>query len=437
MGAIVLLWTVSGFLSYRDARHEINELFDAQLAESAKILLAEAAHEIGEMRSESGRDAGEEYFKHRYGQKISFQIWNQSGRLLMRSSSTVPVEPLSTIDTGYATHHLGDGHYRTFALWDRHHRLQIQVAQFTDTREKFSGDIALHILIPMLLALPLLALLILWSVNRALRPLTAVAAEVLSRDPNHLEAIPVEKCPTETRPLVDGINLLLLRLKKEFEKERRFTSDASHELRTPLAALKIQAEVAMNAVQPEERKHALEQIIFAVDRSGHLVSQLLTLARLDPDATLERREPVQLDALVSEVLRELAPTAIAKSIDLSFQGAQAVTQGNRAMLSILVRNLVDNAIRYTQKQGKVQVSTRTNEAGVFLEVQDDGPGIIQEDRERVFDRFYRVPGTTSDGSGLGLSIVKRIIDLHSGSIGLEGPPGLRVRVFLPHSTTRP
>jgi two-component system sensor histidine kinase QseC len=434
LSAITLLWVISGILIYRDARHEISELFDAELAGAANVLLADADHEFSERKSEHEEDEDDEnHLRHRYSQRVYFQIWNAVGQLVMRSGDALSVVPFSTTESGFSTRELNGRRYRVFVVWDKRHRLQIQVAQLLNTREGFSSDIALHLIFPLLFALPLLAFLILWSVNRSLKPLTKIASDVTARDPSYLEALSVAECPIEIRPLLDGINSLLARLKKELEKERRFTADASHELKTPLAALRVQAEVAMSSSQPEERRHALEQIICAVDRTGHLVSQLLTLARLEPDATLDRREMIQLQPLVGEVMRELAPKAIAKNIELTLAESTASCPGNAAMLSILIRNLIDNAIRYTPDSGKVRVSVSSDNDKAILDVQDSGPGIISEHRARVFDRFYRAPGAPSEGSGLGLSIAKRVVELHGGNIELQGPPGLRVLVQLPRS----
>jgi two-component system sensor histidine kinase QseC len=219
-------------------------------------------------------------------------------------------------------------------------------------------------------------------------------------------------------------------LQQAFETERRFTSDAAHELRTPLAAIKTQAQVALRSSADEERRRALNQVISGVDRASHLVQQLLTLARIDPTLWVGS-ELIDLPALASEVLAEIAPMALARDIDLSLEaGLPPAIRGDRAMLGMMLRNLVDNAIKYTPAGGKVEVRLARDGARLNLSVDDSGPGITPEERARVFERFYRQVGTNVPGSGLGLSIVKRIADLHHAEVRLGDAAlgGLRAEV---------
>ncbi|HQT26076.1 MAG TPA: ATP-binding protein, partial [Burkholderiales bacterium] len=241
--------------------------------------------------------------------------------------------------------------------------------------------------------------------------------------------------PGELRPLVDAINTLLSRLEYSFENERRFTADAAHELRTPLAALKTQAQVAMRASEEAQRKKALEQVIGGVDRATHLVQQLLTLARLDPQFAQVGNSKVDLHQVVVGVLTELAPEALAKRIELVFEEApRAMVKGDPEMIRILTSNIVRNAIRYTPEEGHVEVRIGEDVDAVRLHVIDNGPGIERGERTNVFERFYRTLGNRASGSGLGLSIVKRIADLHHAEVTLdtgENGKGLWVRVKFP------
>jgi two-component system sensor histidine kinase QseC len=290
--------------------------------------------------------------------------------------------------------------------------------------------IARRVLIPILLSIPLLALMIWYGVARAMLPLRNIAADVKNRRPDNLHPIPETVVPLEAKPLVDALNALFQRLQQAFETERRFTSDAAHELRTPLAALKTQAQVALRATADDERRRALTQVITGVDRATHLAQQLLTLARIDPTLWVGR-EQVDLPALASEVMAEIAPVALGRDIDLSLEaGSTASFQGDRAMLGIMLRNLVDNAIKYTPDGGKVEVRIEQDGPRIILCVDDSGPGIPPEERACVFERFYRQVGTSVPGSGLGLSIVRRIADLHHAEVRLADAPlgGLRIEM---------
>jgi two-component system sensor histidine kinase QseC len=307
----------------------------------------------------------------------------------------------------------------------------VQVGENSARRQALRDYIAWRILIPILLALPLLALMIWYGVSRAMVPLRNIAADVKNRRPDNLHPIEGTVVPLEAQPLIDALNALFQRLQQAFETERRFTADAAHELRTPLAALKTQAQVALRATADAERRQALTQVINGVDRATHLAQQLLTLARIDPTLWVGR-DQVDLPALASEVLAEIAPAALAHDIDLGLEArATAVLRGDSAMLGILLRNLVDNAIKFTPAGGKVEVRVGRDGRRIVLSVDDSGPGIPPQERTRVFERFYRQIGALAPGSGLGLSIVKRIADLHHAAVRLGDSPlgGLRVEVI--------
>jgi len=240
-----------------------------------------------------------------------------------------------------------------------------------------------------------------------------VAEEVLRRNPVHLEAMNVGPVPTEIRPLVQGLNRLFERLTVALETERRFTDDAAHELRTPLAALKTQAQVCLRATDSDERILALNNVVNSVDRATHLVDQMLILARLDPSANTPVKKQINLHDLAAEVIAQLVPTAMKKGINIEITGSEhSIVDTDSVSLSIMIRNLVDNAIRYTPSGGDVIIDIgKDADNKTVLSVSDTGPGIDEELQSRVFDRFYRVTGNSSPGCGLGLSIVKRIADL--------------------------
>lgn len=429
LGAVGVAWLLLALASYVDAHHEIDELFDAQLTQSAQILLSQATDEIDEIDFDSGK------LEHEYQRRFIFQIRDNQGRLLAHSAKA-PRQPLSDVD-GFRDMQLAGETWRVFALWDEEGGYQVQVAERHDIRGDLAQKIALRMLLPAIVLLPLLALLVWVGVGRGLAPLQGIAREVAGRAPQRLEPLDAGQAPEEILPLVSALNNLFSRLDQAMEHERRFTADAAHELRTPLAALRVQAQVALRAQGDAERRHAIEQAMAGVDRATRLVEQLLTLARLDPEAARAGHQPVELRAAAAQVLADLAPEAVAKQIDLSLaEGEPTMVLGNAAMLAMAIRNLVDNAVRYTPAGGRVTIAVHRETRRVALEVSDNGPGIPPGERGQVLERFYRGLGTNQSGSGLGLSIVRRVVELHDAELYLgegEGGKGLRVRVLL-HGT---
>lgn len=290
------------------------------------------------------------------------------------------------------------------------------------------------LLTPLLFGLPVLGGWIWFATWRGLKPLDEVAAELGRRAPDRLDPVALAAAPREVRPLLDALNALFARVDQAMEKERGFTADAAHELRTPLAAIATQAQVAARARDAAERDHALAQLTASARRASHLVEQLLTLARLDPAAGLQKNE-LQFDALAAEVCAEHGAVALEKQIALELTAPAPVSLlANDAMLRILLRNLVDNAVRYTPAGGQVSLSVTTAGPRVLLAVSDSGPGIPPERRVEALQRLHRLAGQDIEGSGLGLSIVARIAELHGATLELVdgiGQPGLTVRVAFP------
>ncbi|MDP1766625.1 MAG: ATP-binding protein, partial [Methylotenera sp.] len=383
-------------------------------------------------REEHGED--EIAITHEYEQKLAFQIWSE-GDLLMRSTAA-PTTTLGSDMEGYSESNINGEPWRVLTRWDAQHEFMIQVAEPLAARERLARHITLKMLLPTLIALPVLALLIWFGVGAGLRPLQQLKQEVKQRTANRLEPVAMAGVPEEVAPLVKALNDLFARLEEAFEGERRFTADAAHELRTPLAALKIQAQVALRSKDETERNAALENVLHGVDRATRLVEQLLALARVDPETAAANYKRLDLQALTASVMADVEPLAHAKQIELLLEEGQTChVLGDGTQLRLLLRNLLDNAIRYTPLGGCVSVKVGDTE-GVMLEVRDTGAGIPESEREHVLQRFYRITGSGEEGSGLGLSIVQRIAELHGAQLELsdnETGPGLLVRVIWPKS----
>jgi signal transduction histidine kinase len=322
-----------------------------------------------------------------------------------------------------ARHELAKLHEHEATRGETHERNEVR----DELRHELDEHFIEALLTPLLFGLPLLGGWIWFATWRGLMPLDEVAAELGKRAPERLDPVAPVAAPREVRPLLDALNALFARVGQAMEKERAFTADAAHELRTPLAAIAAQAQVAARARDAAERDHALAQLATSARRASHLVEQLLTLARLDPAANLPMSD-VRLDMLAAEVCADHGAAALEKNITLELDAPAPVTlRANDAMLRILLRNLLDNAVRYTPAGGKVGVGVTAR----MLTVSDSGPGIPADQRDEAMQRLHRLAGQDIEGSGLGLSIVARIAELHGAKLELAdgiGQPGLTVRL---------
>jgi two-component system, OmpR family, sensor histidine kinase QseC len=374
-----------------------------------------------------------------YLDRFNFQVWTNGGKLLLHSSNA-PKVPLTAETDGFSDKSISDQDWRVFTTYNDKAGIRTVLAERYDTRNELGHRIAQDDLYIMLLTFPLSGLLIWIIIGRGLDSLEKVAEEVANRAPSHLEPVDLHEIPEEIKPVIDELNKLFFRLKEGFEREKRFAADAAHELRTPLAALKAQAQVALNTNDIEEKNLALQKLIASVNRSTHIVQQLLTMSKLVPEATnLQEEDEVNLEKLTREILAMMVPFAVEKQIELEFEHEDNISPilGNATALGILIRNLVDNAIRYSNENGKITVQLLKKYNEVILEVCDNGPGIPSELKARVFERFFRVLGNKSTGSGLGLAIVQQICELHRGRVVLASPEfgsGLIVRVYLPFTS---
>lgn len=368
-------------------------------------------------------------------QKFLFQVWSQKGDLLMQSSNRYATA-FKDAKTGFSDKVIHGDDWRIYTSIDEKTHTKIIVAELYNIRRELADDIARSNANILLITYPVFGLLVWFIISLALRSVTRVTTEISSRASTFLEPVQLTEIPVEIKPLVAELNQLFIRLKLAFERNKRFAADAAHELRTPLAALKTHVQVALKADNDTDRTKALQKVIESVNRSSHVVAQLLTLSRLGEEEALTDVKPLDLHKLATEIIAYLAPHALEKNIEIELAPPppEPYVVGNDTALGILIRNVVDNAIRYTPPEGAVKVSILDTGTQIIFRVEDTGPGIPSELRERVFERFYRILGTKASGSGLGLAIVNQITALHHATIHLDTPAnqiGLQFDVAFP------
>ena len=423
LAGVVLIGAAGGWVVYRNALAEADEFFDYHLRETALILRDEPVEYLLAPRLPA-TDASYDFV---------VQVWSLDGVRVYLSHPHAVLPAITTL--GFSTVSTREGRWRVFGV-EAVTRV-IQVAQLMRVRQQRAAELALQTLKPFALLLPVLALLIWFAVGHALEPLRRLTAQVKARRVDALDPLPAERLPDEVQPLVLALNDLLGRLRAALGRERAFMADAAHELRTPLTALHLQMGMLTRASGEAERDAAMSTLSAGVERAIHLVEQMLALARQEPRPD-RQAVPVRLDELAREIVAELVPLADAGRIDLGVAAAEAATvAGDADALRTLLRNLVDNAVRYSAPGGRVDVTVENTPQGARATVTDGGPGIPPDERARVFDRFYRRAGTAPPGSGLGLAIVKAVADAHGATIHLADGPGgkgLAVTVAFPPAT---
>jgi two-component system sensor histidine kinase QseC len=443
----MLLWTLlpalavteiaTSVVAYRNALIEANELFDAKLAQSSRILAALVSSHLDEgdvppglavdglMLQLPGRDTDLATSSgHVYESKVIFQVVAADGRLLLRSGNAPSVAVAPGV-SGFADLSIEDQPWRGFVLRDAG-RIYL-AAERTDIRGELAGEIALGTLLPLLISLPLLTLLIVLMVNRCASSLRELAGTVEQRRVDDLAPIANGKVPTEVRGLIDAINGLMQRIEQLIERERRFSADAAHELRTPISALKLHAQNLQSFIAGAEMATIYQQLMRGFDRCERLIERLLDLTRLEQSAAFAAEE-VDLAHLARETVALLAPSALRQGVELILNAPEkVVVRGQPLLLSVLLRNLIDNALRHGD--GEVEIGIEGG-ARPRLIVTDQGPGLDEAARERVLERFHR-EADAGPGTGLGLSIAQRIAAAHGAELVLtngENDRGLRAEV---------
>ncbi|HEX2830945.1 MAG TPA: sensor histidine kinase N-terminal domain-containing protein [Burkholderiales bacterium] len=429
---LLILWSVSSVVDYDIANRFVNLAYDRALLESAldigrqvKVLNERIYVDLPEIALQmlQSRESGRLYYRvtgpHNeyitgepdlppppdpFSGRVNYYDDEYRGRNVRIVTLQLPLEPGKS-----------EG------------MVMVQVAENRSARNEFARQILLRMVLPQALLIVTAGVMIWYAVGRGLAPLVTLRREIENRSHRDLSALPEEHAPQEVRPLILAMNALLERLSLALAAQQRFIADAAHQLRTPIAGLKTQTELALRQAPQGEAQTTLRQLRSATERTTHLVNQLLSLARAEPMAG--RMEPghiIDLRQLAREATTDWVPRALERNIDLGFDAASAgaYVEGDPFLLREMLNNVLDNAIRYTQGGGQVTVHVANDASGPTLQVEDNGPGIPDVERARVFERFYRVLGTGTEGCGLGLAIVSEIAQSHGAQVSLDpGPNG--------------
>ncbi|MBB3176535.1 ATP-binding protein [Variovorax sp. Sphag1AA] len=427
LAAILVAAGIQAFVAYRTVLQEADDIFDHHMQQMALSLRAglPPSATVGGL---GNLGAGEENFE------FIVQVWTADGLLIFQSASHAALPQRAVL--GFSNVQARTTTYRVFSM--QAGPLVIQVAQDMAARRRMAGSLALRTVGPIALAAPLLMLVVWWVVSFSLAPVARVRRQVAERQADDLSPLSEGDLPEEVRPLVHELNLLFARVQKAFEAQKHFVADAAHELRSPLAALKLQVQGLQRAPDEPTRELAVARLAAGIDRATRLVEQMLALARHEASAASgAEREVVDLAEVARLAISDAIAAAQARRIDVGIVRADpAKVAGQTEALRMLLRNLLDNAIKYTPEGGRVDVNIAALPDAVELSVDDNGPGIAAVERERVLDRFYRSGEPQAPGSGLGLAIVKSITDLHGATVRLERSEslgGLRAVVRFPPS----
>jgi two-component system sensor histidine kinase QseC len=431
-GAACIVFVILGLLVYRAVASSTAAQFDEMLAQQAALALRYADHEYNEGESVVPRSP--DAAMHAMPLHVVYQITMRANQFLYRSPGAPQVPLAIDHGPGYSNAVLDGRSWRVYSLNSGATPLVIHIAEPFEYRDAALLRMLHAVALPILFALVLLTVLIGVVTERAFRPVRRMAADLSGRGADDLSAVNTAEMPVETHALGAALNGLLARHAEVLARERRFTADAAHELRTPLAALRAQAQVAARATTPSEARRALDKLQANIDRTTHLMSQLLALARLEPGSCFSSGQTTHANVVVDLVLEDLAQAAREKQVEITLEGCLQQLPGSPEVLYLLIRNLLENSVRHVSEQGRVDITVIQREQYAVLSIKDNGPGIPSEERSRALERFYRIPGSASSGSGLGLSIVGRVVELLAGEIELSAPTigtGLVVTVRLP------
>jgi two-component system sensor histidine kinase TctE len=446
----LVLWLAGAFFTYNLTARYANQAIDASLSTASRAL-ARQVKPIGNGLFIDFPRAAQDIIEADPDDRVYYMVSTPPGQFILGNHKLPPPPAIAPLRLGQPYFYdgsMGEGSkrvdvrvaalYLSYGEADTPQSMLVQVARSRASREQLAGRILLDTALPLSVLIALMSMIVWAGIRAGLAPLARMRALVEDRGPNDLAPLKLEAAPREVHALAKAINTLLAAVHESVSGQRRFISDAAHQLRTPLAGLKSQTELALNETADPALQPRLQRVHESATRSAHLVNQLLTLARAEPEsASAQGRSRVDLARLSGEVTAEWVPRARQAGVDLGIDetirdDGSAVVAGNPLLLREAIANLIDNALRYAGRGSAVTVRARTLGHDVLLEVEDNGPGIAPADRERVFERFARAT-LQGDGCGLGLAIVREITERHAGHVALEGavPRGLRVRVTLP------
>ena len=427
IGATGLIWLAAVSWIYVSSQRELEHVLDTRLQEAARMV-ASLAEGFGRSSSVEGADSKALPTLSGYERQLSCQIWSLDGRLIAKSSGA-PEGVLTDRKSGFSDHEINGEAWRVYAVEDASKGIRVLVGDRLGLRERLVGDLVKGLLWPALLIVPLLGLLIWLSLNRGFRPLAWITNDLTHRKADDMRPVNVAATPSEVQPLTNALNQLFAKVELARRHERDLTAFAAHELRTPLAGLKAQAQVAVAADDPAVMKHALRQILVSVDRTSRLVRQLLAISRLDARGEEQGAEPIVIGDLIDEIAGATAkPDAIAVSVDERL--AALTWMANRECLELAIRNLHENAIQHMPSGGHVRWTLGSSSNDIVVE--DEGPGIPQNEMPQVGTRFFRGQFKSPIGSGLGLSISRLALERIGARLVLSNradSTGLRVELL--------
>ena len=438
LGLVLIGLLILTLVNLHDSNHEIAEVYDAQLATNARLLqgvmrmpLARQEHaQLYKAFNQALAQAEPRVDGHPYESKIAFQVWDLQGRLLVHTPSA-PSLTRAPQYTGFSDiNDLGKHEWRTFVLRDEQHDLLIWVGERDDVRSDLVNRIVRHTVIPNLIGSLLLMGAIWLAIGWGLKPLADLAATLRGRHPGSLEPLQLAPLPSELEPMQAALNRLLGQIQEVLSRERRFIADAAHEMRTPLAVLRVHAQNVLEAHDEAQRNESLSYLIVGVDRTTRLVNQLLTVARMEPGAGPVVTRNADLVAAVRDSLVQMTPWVLSRGLELVFDCDEPslTVRTDFAAIDIALQNLVTNAVNFSPSGGQVMVTLGLRHPYFELSVADEGPGIDEAERERLFERFYS--RGNDQGVGLGLTIVQTIARRLGGEIIMENRPGKGLRATL-------
>jgi len=419
--AVVLTACIQSFVVYRTSLDEANDIFDYHMQQMALSLRPGLNLE--------GYAMGGFHPVENEGFEFIVQVSTTDRKVLFQSEASTPLPTRER--SGFSLFVAGGTTYKLYSL--RRGNQLIQVAQDREARRTVARNLAFRTTIPILVMVVLLLFMVWWVVTSSLAPVNRVQRQISTREADSLDAVETSGLPNEVRPLVDEMNLLLRRLRQAFHAQKNFVADAAHELRSPLSALKLQVEQLRRSGTEKDRELAIQRLVSGIDRATRLVEQLMVLARQQAHSESHQdAQPVEINRLCLLAFNDVYPLAQHKHIDMGLlQADECYVMGQEEALRIMLRNILDNAVKYAPQRSNIDFSVLASTRSVSLLIEDSGPGIAPGDLERVMDRFYRIPGQSASGSGLGLSIVSTIAGLHEAKLDIgksERLGGLAVRV---------